>query len=401
MALRLRRRTAASLNGSNNGHAPGVVAGKARLDRRTKRLTPRLRPGDIAIIDHDELDRIAAENLVDHGVGAVVNARPSVSDRYPNLGPLVLAAAHVPILDAVGEDVFARVHEGDLVRLEDNKLLVDDEVVAEGTLLTEAEIRSRMDAAHAKLSQTVEVFAENTLDYVRREQDILLDAITTPDLRTKIRGRHALVVTRGYHYKEDLDALRGYIQEMRPVIIAVDGAADALIARGLRPDIILGDMDSVSTEALGSGAELVVQAYPNGGAPGLETVKALALDAKVLTAPGTSEDVAMLLAFERGAELIVAVGSHNSVVEFLDKGRQGMASTFLARLRVGPRLVDAKGVSQLYRRSSVRTRDLLLLVAAALLAMIVVSVTLEPFRVYWSAVWESLRNSWFHLRNFL
>lgn len=402
MALRLRRRTAASLNGLDNGHAPGAITGKARLDRRTKRLTPRLRPGDIAIIDHDELDRIAAENLLDHGVGAVVNARPSVSDRYPNLGPLVLAAAHIPILDAVGEDVFARVHEGDLVRLEGSKLLVGDEVVAEGTLLTETEIRSRMDAAHSRLSETVEVFAENTLDYVRREQDILLDAITTPDLRTKLRGRHALVVTRGYHYKEDLDTLRGYISEMRPVIIAVDGAADACLARGHRPDIILGDMDSVSTEALGSGAELVVQAYPNGGgAPGLDTVKALALDAKVLTAPGTSEDVAMLLAYERGAELIVAVGSHNSVVEFLDKGRQGMASTFLARLRVGPRLVDAKGVSQLYRRSSVRTRDLLLLIAAGVLAMIIVSAMLEPFRVYWSAVWESLRNSWFHLRNLL
>jgi uncharacterized membrane-anchored protein len=307
----------------------------------------------------------------------------------------------VPILDDVGEDVFARVSEGDHVSLVGNKLVMDGEAVAEGTLLTEDEIRERMDAAHAKLSQTVEDFAENTLEYVRREQDILLDAIATPELRTKFRGRHALVVTRGYHYKEDLDALRIYIGEMRPVIVAVDGAADALLARGLRPDIILGDMDSVSTEALGSGAELLVHAYPHGGAPGLETVRALALDAKVLTAPGTSEDVAMLLAHERGAELIVAVGSHNSVVEFLDKGRQGMASTFLARLRVGPRLVDAKGVSQLYRRVNVRTRDLLLLIASALLVIVIVNVVVEPLHLYWSAVWESIRNSWFHLRNLL
>jgi len=402
MALRLRRRAAASVHASSNGHRPGIVAGKARLDRRTKRLTPRLRPGEIAIIDHDELDRIAAEALVERGVGAVVNARASVSDRYPNLGPLVLAKARVPILDAVGEDVFARVREGDIVRLEDNKLFVNDDVVAEGTVLTEETISARMDAAHAKLSETVEDFAENTLAYVRREQDILLDAVTTPDLRTQIQGRHVLVVSRGYHYKEDLDTLRAYISEVRPVVIAVDGAADACITRGMRPDLILGDMDSVSTEALGSGAELVVHAYPDGGAPGLDTVTALALDARVITAPGTSEDVAMLLAYERGAELIVAVGSHNSVIEFLDKGRQGMASTFLARLRVGPRLVDAKGVSQLYRSgTNVRARDLLLLVAAALLAMIIVSALLEPFRVYWGAVWESVRNTWFHLRSVL
>jgi uncharacterized membrane-anchored protein len=401
MAIRLRRRASSSPNGSRDGDEPGVIAGKARLDRRTKRLTPRLHPGDIAIIDHAELDRVAAETLVERGVAAVVNARGSVSTRYPNLGPLVLARAHVPILDAVGEAVFTRVREGDHVRIVGNRLYVNGDAVAEGTALTEETIRTRMDAAHSRLSETVEDFAENTLQYVRREQDILLDTVKTPDLKTRFRGRHALVVTRGYHYKEDLDALRVYIGEMRPVVIAVDGAADACLERGIRPDIILGDMDSVSTEALGSGAELLVHAYPEGGAPGLETVQALALDAQVICVPGTSEDVALLLAYERGAELIVAVGLHNSVVEFLDKGRQGMASTFLARLRVGPRLVDAKGVSQLYRRADVRTRDLLLLVAAALLVMIIVSATLEPFRVYWSAVWESVRNSWFHLRSLL
>jgi uncharacterized membrane-anchored protein len=401
MALGLRRRSSTPARASARGAGLSVIVGTARMDHRTKRLTGRLKPGNIAIIDHEELDRIAAESLVEHGVAAVVNARPSVSERYPNLGPLVLAAAHVPILDNVGEAVFERVAEGDHVRLDGDKLYIDDRLVAEGTLLTEETIRARMDAAHAKLSQAVEEFAENTLDYVRREHHILLDAITTPELRTKMSGRQALVVTRGYHYKEDLDTLRMYISDMRPVIIAVDGAADALLARGLQPDVILGDMDSVSTEALNSGAEIIVHAYPNGVAPGLDTVKALALDAKVVTAPGTSEDVAMLMAFERGAELIVAVGSHNSVVEFLDKGRQGMASTFLARLRIGPRLVDAKGVSQLYHRTEIRTRDLLLLVGAALFAMVIVSVVFEPFRVYWGAVWESIRNTWFQLRNLL
>src|SRR5947199_203949 len=297
MALRLRRRTPLTTGVSTNGRAPAGIAGTARIDRRTKRLTARLKPGNIAIIDHEELDRIAAENLVERGVAAVVNARASVSNRYPNLGPLVLAGAGIPILDAVGDEIFYRIEEGDDVRLDGNKLMRDDEVVAEGTLLTEDAIRSHMDAAHTKLSRTVEEFAENTLDYVRREQDVLLDAITTPELRTKIRGRHTLVVTRGYHYKEDLDALRLYIEDVRPVIVAVDGAADACLARGMQPDIIVGDMDSVSTEALAAGAEIIVHAYPNGVAPGLETVKALDLDAQVVTAPGTSEDVAMLMAY--------------------------------------------------------------------------------------------------------
>lgn len=394
MALRLLRRAPAA---SKRSSKKGRIEGTARLDRRTKRLIGRLEPGNIAIIDHDELDRIAAESLLEHGVGAVVNAGSSVSARYPNLGPLVLATAGIPILDDVGKEVFTRIREGQRVRLDGQTLYAGKDVIATGTLLTEATIRESMDAAHAKLSETVERFAENTLDYVRREQDILLNAITTPDLKARIKGRHALVVTRGYHYKEDLDALRSYIREMRPVIIAVDGAADACLARGMRPDIILGDMDSVSTEALGCGAELVVHAYPNGSSPGLPTIEALGLRAEVLTAPGTSEDVAMLLAHERGAELIVAVGSHNSVVEFLDKGRQGMASTFLARLRIGPRLVDAKGVSQLYR-TQISAKLVLLLPIAVLITGVIMSAISEPLRLYWSSVWEVVRDTWFRIQ---
>ncbi|MGH2759218.1 MAG: putative cytokinetic ring protein SteA [Actinomycetota bacterium] len=394
MALRLLRRAPASAKRSST---KGRIEGTARLDRRTKRLIGRLEPGNIAIIDHEELDRIAAESLLEHGVGAVVNARSSVSARYPNLGPLVLATAGIPILDNVGADVFTRIREGQRVRLDGQTLFAGKEAIATGTLLSEADIRESMDAAHAKLSETVERFAENTLDYVRREQDILLTAITTPDLKARIKGRHALVVTRGYHYKEDLDALRSYIREMRPVIIAVDGAADACLARGMRPDIILGDMDSVSTQALRCGAELVVHAYPNGSSPGLPTIEALGLSADVLTAPGTSEDVAMLLAHERGAELIVAVGSHNSLVEFLDKGRQGMASTFLARLRIGPRLVDAKGVSQLYR-TRISARLVLLLPIAVLITGVIMSAISEPLRLYWSSVWEVVRDTWFRIQ---
>lgn len=393
MAIRLLRR-----NHSRSRSADGSIAGTARLDRRTKTLIGRLKPGNIAIIAHDELDRVAAETLLERGVAAVVNARRSVSDRYPNLGPLILVSASIPLLDEVGDAVFERVREGGYVRIEGNRLLVGSEVVAEGVLLTEAEVRRRMDAAHTKLSNTVEQFAENTLEYVRREQDILLEAMQTPDVKTRIKGRHALVVTRGYHYREDLDSLRVYLREMRPVVIAVDGAADACLERGIKPDIILGDMDSVSTEAMNAGSELVVHAYSNGDAPGMRTVEALGLSAKMLTAPGTSEDVAMLLAHERGAELIVAVGSHNSVVEFLDKGRAGMASTFLARLRIGPSLVDAKGVSQLYHRLQIPARHLVLLVGGALLTMVIVGLASDSLRLYWDAVWQTMREVLFRIR---
>jgi len=376
------------------------VEGTARLDHRTKNLVGRLKPGNIAVIDHDDLDRVAAESLVEHGVAAVINARRSISGRYPNLGPLVLVHAGVPVLDDVGVGVFEHIVEGEPVRIEGDAVYVADRLVARGTILDEAGVRERMDAARAQLSEVVERFAENTLEYVRREQDILLEGVRLPELRTDFRGRHALVVTRGYHYKEDLNALGSYIREMRPVVIAVDGAADACIDAGVRPDLIVGDMDSVSTTALRCGAELVVhpmgdwrRAHANGEAqgppPNAAAVEALGLDYRIITAPGMSEDVGMLLAHEKGAELIVTVGSHTSLVEFLDKGRSGMASTFLTRLRLGPVLVDAKGVSRLYR-TRIRTRDLILMIGAAVTTLGIANGISPGLRRYWTSLGGSL-----------
>lgn len=386
-----------------NRDAPGRdegIEGTVRLDRRTKRLVGRLKPGNIAVVDHDDIDRVSAESLLEHGVAAVVNARPSISGRYPNLGPLILAAAGVPLIDAAGDGVFTALTEGEVVRVVGGRVLRNGSVVAEGTLLDERSIRERMDAAHANLSDVVERFAENTMEYVRREQDILLSGVRLPELRTTFEGRHAVVVTRGYHYKEDLHALRGYIGEVRPVVVAVDGAADACLAEGIKPDLIFGDMDSASASALGCGAELLVHGYTDGTAPGLETVRALGHEPVVVTAPGTSEDVAMLLAHENGAELIVAVGSHTSTIEFLDKGRQGMASTFLVRLRIGPRLVDAKGVSLLYR-ARVRTSDLVALVLAALVTMGIVTAVTPSGRLFWSSLVTIVDQLLFKIGNLL
>lgn len=350
---------------------PGTT-GVARLDRRTKRLTSRLKPGDIAVIDHVDIDRVSADALVGCGVAAVVNAAPSTSGRYPNLGPEILLAAGIPLLDSVGTEVFGCVQEGDVVRVHEDGLYADSHagprLLVAGTAQDAESIGAAMAEARAGLATQLEAFAANTMEYLLKERDLLLDGVGVPDITTAIEGRHVLIVVRGYDYREDLAVLRSYIREYRPVLLGVDGGADALLEAGLVPDLIVGDMDSVSDEALSSGAEVVVHAYADGRAPGLERVQDLGVPAVLFPAAGTSEDVAMLLADEKGASLIVAVGTHATLVEFLDKGRQGMASTFLTRLRVGGKLVDAKGVSRLYRRQ-ISVWSLLVLVLATLAAM--------------------------------
>ncbi|WP_030487998.1 putative cytokinetic ring protein SteA [Micromonospora chokoriensis] len=352
----------------NRNSDPGRVLGTARLDRRTKRLVGRLRPGDIAVIDHVDLDRVAADSLVAVGVAAVLNAKPSVSGRYPNLGPEVLIAAGIPLLDDLGEGVFERIREGDQVRIEGNTVFAGDEPVAHGSLQDAETVAKAMADAREGLSVQLEAFAANTMDYLRQERDLLLDGVGVPDIETQIQGRHCLIVVRGYDYKADLDVLRPYIREFKPVLIGVDGGADALVEAGYTPDMIIGDMDSVTDDVLRCGAEVIVHAYPDGRAPGLPRVNGLGVPAITFPAAATSEDLAMLLADEKGASLLVAVGTHATLVEFLDKGRGGMASTFLTRLKVGGKLVDAKGVSRLYRQS-ISGSSLLLLVLSAIAAM--------------------------------
>jgi uncharacterized membrane-anchored protein len=346
---------------------PGIT-GVARLDRRTKDLTKRLRPGDIAIIDHVDIDRVSADALVTCKVAAVINASKSISGRYPNLGPEILLAAGVPLLDDVGTDVFAAIREGDVVRIDEGTLYVDEHAVAKGVEQDAESITAAMAEARAGLHTQLEAFAANTMEYLLKERALLLDGVGVPAVRTDFTGRHALVVVRGYDYREDLATLRPYIREYRPILIGVDGGADALVEAGYTPDVIVGDMDSVTDATLRCGAEVVVHAYADGRAPGLQRVQDLGVDGVVFPAAGTSEDVALLLADEKGASLIVAVGTHATLVEFLDKGRQGMASTFLTRLRVGGKLVDAKGVSRLYR-SRISGLSLVFLVLATFIAM--------------------------------
>ncbi|OMQ14655.1 thiamin pyrophosphokinase [Modestobacter sp. VKM Ac-2676] len=366
--------------GRASSTGPGV-AGTARLDHRTKNLTKRLRPGDVAIIDHLDVDRVSADSLVACKVAAVVNAAPSTSGRYPNLGPGILLEAGIPLIDDVGKDVFAALKEGTPVRVEGNRVYAGETVVAEGVEQTQETVDVAMAEARAGLSTQLEAFAANTMEYMKRERALLLDGVGVPDVRTRIEGRHALVVVRGYDYKEDLAALRSYIRDYRPVLIGVDGGADAIRDAGYQPDMIIGDMDSVSDDVLRCGAEVVVHAYADGRAPGLQRVLDLGVEAITFPASATSEDIAMLLADEKGASLIVAVGTHATLVEFLDKGRGGMASTFLTRLRLGGKLVDAKGVSRLYR-SRISTLALTLLVLAALASIAAAMAVSTAGRVY-------------------
>jgi len=380
------------------------ITGTARVGSRTKDLTQLLQPAEIAIIDHEDIDRIAAEGLVQKQVKAVINASRSSTGRYPNLGPLLLVTAGIPVIDEAGPEVM-RIGDGARIRIEDNRISElrggKTSVIAKGRLLDIAAVEKTLSAAKQSISTELERFAENTIGYIKDERDVLLEAARLPEVKTEFHGRHVLIVVRGYDYKEDLAALRSYIREVDPVLVAVDGGADALLDFGLKPDLIMGDMDSVTTEALLSGAELVVHAYPGGYAPGMERIAALGVKGAVIyEATGTSEDIAMLLAFERGAELIVAVGTHANLVEFLDKGRKGMASTFLVRLRVGPILVDAKGVSRLYR-GRVRRSDLMMLLGAAFVSLVVAISLSDVLRLQIELYWTDLVNWWFDVRQAL
>ncbi len=353
------------------------IAGRAKVGSRTKDLTKRVEPGDIVVIDHEDIDRVAAEALVDKHPGAVLNASPSISGRYPNAGPQILAEAGIPVLDVLDQDLFNVVREGRFVEIGGSGVALSTGERLEAELYTRDVLHEKLERAREGLSEQLEAFASNTMEYMLRERELLINGVGTPEVRTRFEGRPVLIVVRGYHYREDLSTLLPFIRENRPVIIGVDGGADAVLDAGYGLDMIIGDMDSVSDRALKSGAEIVVHAYRDGRAPGMERVRKLGLGEGAVTFPasGTSEDIAMLLADDRGADVIVAVGTHGTLEEFLDKGRAGMSSTFLTRLRVGSKLVDAKGVSRLYRQR-ISTFQLVFLVIAGLLALAVaLSVT--------------------------
>ena len=324
------------------------IQGPARVDRRTKNLIHRIRPGDIAVISHTDLDAPCATALIERRVAAVVNAQRSLSGRFPHPGPGLLLQAGIPLIDQVGDYVVAQVREGSPLEIEGASVMSNGSLIATGQLITEAGLARQLEEAKRNVGAELAKFVENTLTYVVDEQALLFETSAVPALRTRIKGRHCLIVVRGPGAEADLRAIQSYIRTVRPLLIGVDGGADLLVQQRYRPALIIGDMDSVSDETLRCGAELIVHAYPDGTAPGSKRLQSLGLAHTVLASRGTSEDVAMLLAYEKEADLVAAVGTHFSLQDFLEKSRGGMSSTFLVRLKIGSILVDAKGISRLY-----------------------------------------------------
>ena len=372
------------------GAPAAPIRGTARLGKKTKNLVKRLRPGEIAVIDHADLDRIAAEDLAASGVSAVVNVAPFSTGRYPNAGPLLLAQAGVQLVDAPAAPLFEELRDGESVVVEAGEVRRGEAVLASGRALSVADLTEQLSQQRERIDEALAEFAENTMAHVREEGELLAGSIDLPHTRTEFRDRHVLIVVRGTTYRSDLRALRAYLGDVRPVLVGVDGGADALLEEGLEPDVILGDMDSASDAALQSGAELIVHAYPDGRAPGTERLAELGLDHLRIPASATSQDVAMLLAYEKGAALIVMVGAHFNLTEFLDKDRAGMSSTFLTRLRVGETLVDAKGVSRLYN-PGVGGRQLALFALVSLILISVVILSLPGLSNLSELIWLKIK----------
>jgi uncharacterized membrane-anchored protein len=375
-----------------------TASGPVRPGRRTKLLVKHLVRGDVALIDHEDIDRVSAEGLIAAGVAAVLNCRPSSSGTYPNMGPQLLVEANILLIDLPDDSLFKLLDDGDpLVVVAEGpadgtvgEIRRRGELLACGDVLGLARVRAETEARRREIGDALERFAHNTIAHMREERELLAGRIELPRFQTDFRDRPTLVVVRGVDHQRDLRALRPFIRDLKPLIVAVDGGAEALLEEGMTPDMIVGDMDSAGEVALRCGAELVVHSYPDGRAPGRARLQAIGVNFKLVPAPGTSQDVAMLIAAEKGARLIVSVGSQFNLVEFLDRNREGMSSTFLTRLRIGEILVDAKGVSRLYQPRPGLT-PLLVVIVAGLVALIAVVWMTPALRDVVELLWLKLQ----------
>ncbi len=380
----------AALLTRNGTSRPGVV-GTARVDRDIDRLLRRIEPGDIVVLDVLDLDRVTADALVEANVAGVVNASPSISGRYPNLGPEVLVSNGVVLIDETGPEVFKKVKDGAKIRLNNGGVYSGDRRLSLGTERTEEEIVEKMHEAKSGLVSHLEAFAGNTIEFIRSESPLLIDGIGIPDIDVDLRRRHVVVVAEEPNAAADLKGLKPFIKEYQPVLIGVGTGADVLRKAGYRPQLIVGDPELMSAEVLKCGAQVVLPADADGHARGLERIQDLGVGAMTFPAAGSAADLALLLADHHGAALIVTAGHTASIEEFFDRNRQhSNPSTFLTRLKVGDKLVDAKAVATLYR-SRISGGSIALLVLAMLIAVIVAlwvsrtdTIVLEWIAQYWN-----------------
>lgn len=368
---------------------PGFT-GSARVSRRTDDVVTRSGHGDIAVIDHPDIDRKTAENLVAAGVGAVVNASASISGRYPNLGPDVLINHGIVLVDGVGDKVFSRIKDGAKLRIDEGSVYIGEELIATGIQQTPESIADLMIDAKVGMSAQLEAFAANAIEYMKRERSLLLDGVGIPEVSTDMTGRQVLVVSESADTRRELKKLKRYIADYRPVLIGVDAGADALREAGYKPDLIIGNPEGISTETLTSKAEVVIPAHTDGHAPGIERIQDLGVGAVTFPASGTSEDLALLLADSHDPALIVTVGMRTTLTDLLDRGQGSSASTFLVRMRVANRVVEATALTRLYR-ARVSWWAVMMLVLAATAAIVVALVVSDVsgtytdlIRTYWA-----------------
>ncbi|WP_433193115.1 putative cytokinetic ring protein SteA [Nocardia sp. CA-107356] len=361
---------------SKNTESLAGLTGIARVDRNTRRLLKRVGPGDVVILDEMDLDRLTADRLVEAGVLAVVNTSPSISGRYPNLGPEVLVANGILLLDTVSSDAF-KIKDGTKVRIDEGVVYADKlvkkepEVLVTGIELTESDIAERMIEARNGLADHLEAFAGNTIEFIRTESALLIDGIGVPELELTMKDRHVVVVADGPDHADDLKRLKPFIKEYAPIMVGVGRGADTLMKQGYRPDLIVGDPDEITTGTLKSGAEMILPADTDGHAKGLERIQDIGIGATTFPSSGAPSDLALLLADHHGAALIVTAGAAASLDDFFDRGRRDSnPATFLTRLKVGAKLMDAKAVATLYR-NRVSGTAIAMVVLAALIAVIV------------------------------
>jgi uncharacterized membrane-anchored protein len=362
---------------------PGVH-GPARLHRRTTSLLGRLQPGDVAVLDHLDMDRGTAQALIDAGVAAVVNASPMISGRYPNLGPELLVQAGVTVVDSAGIEVFDRVKDGTEVRIDAGVVHAGATLVATAREVTADVVRREMGQARSGLTAQLESFTHNTTEFLRREQDLLLHGHGIPETATEIAGRPVVVVVRSHGWEDELRGIRAFVREQRPVLIGVDRGADALVEAGHRPDVVVltsGSDDLPSAAVLRKARDVVVLVEQGSPRSAIEHLERMSIRPLRFETTATTEDAALLLASTHDAALIVGVGLHATLAEFLDRRRTGLASTFLTRLKVGPDLVDASALPRLYD-GAVRPRHLLGALLAGVIA-VGAAISVTPVGQQW------------------
>lgn len=383
---------------SRHDPQPLGLVGTARVERRARAVLPRVSAGDVVVIDHLDMDRATAQAFVDAGVAAVVNASKFVSGRYPNLGPSVLLEAGVLLVEA-GQGVLGAVRDGQEIRLVDGVIFDGDTQLASGRVVDAAALAEELESARGGLSVQMESFAHNTAEFLRREQDLVLHGRGVPRLRTRLAGRPVVVSVAGPEHRTELEGLKRYLREQHPALIGVNAGAEALLSIGRKPDVVVlssqfanDPADRVSAKALRAAKDVVLVVDRGIGRTPTDSLERLGVRPHRFETGASAEDAALMIASLADASLVIGAGVHASLDDFLDRQRGGVGGTFLTRLRVGPRLVDATAVPALYA-GRVRVWHLLLVLLAGLLAVVAAIAVTPVGREWFDDLWPALEDT--------